>query len=146
MQKKKKQAVKRRYHDKNESMRQYSKKISEKSNIQNQKAKYQKNPEVQLTYKKCKHLEIVEMKKCYQKIKYESIPKIKEQYKKRYQENPELHEKIKKLGITNVKKRTKVVKAPITFAQYAIEACINLGANFLNMKHDKFSIQSCSIQ
>ena len=31
MQKKKKQAVKRRYHDKNESMRQYSKKIKNRT-------------------------------------------------------------------------------------------------------------------
>ena len=43
MQKKKIQAVKRRYFDKNKSMRINQ---SEKLIIQNQKAKYQENPEV----------------------------------------------------------------------------------------------------
>ena len=64
---------------------------------------------------KCKHLEIAEMKKDYEKIKYQSVP-IKKQYKKRYQENPELYKKIKESGIINVKKRAKVVKAPIKIA------------------------------
>ena len=40
-------------------------------------------------------------------MKYQSNPEIKEQYKKRYQENPEVHKK--KSGIQNVKKRIKVV-------------------------------------
>ena len=61
------------------------------SEISYEKAKYQKNPEVQLAYEKCKYLEIVVMKKDCRKMKYQSNPEIKEQYKKRYQENPKIN-------------------------------------------------------
>ena len=64
------------------------------------------------------------MKKDYQKIKYQLNSEIKEQHKKRYQE----------------------FQAPITFAQYTIEACINAVSDFLNMKNIKFSLHSCIIQ
>ena len=62
---------------------------------------------MQLEYKRCKHLEIVEMKKVSQKIKYQSNPEIKKQYKKKYHESPELYKKIKKSCISNAKKRKK---------------------------------------
>ena len=61
------------------------------SEISYEKAKYQKNPEVQLAYEKCKYLEIAVMKKDCGKMKYQSNPEIKEQYKKRYQENPKIN-------------------------------------------------------
>ena len=83
------------------------------------------------------------MKVDFQKTKYRSNPEIKEQCKKRYQENRELH--LIKSGIRNVKKRKVVIKffnkynkAPITFAQYAIETCINAVSDFLNMKNIRF--------
>ena len=47
------------------------------------------------------------MKKNYQKMKFLSNLEIKEQYKKEYEENPELHKKFKKSGIRNVKNRKK---------------------------------------
>ena len=61
---KKKQAVKKRYHDKSESIRQSHKGKYLKNQvckITYQKAKYQENPKVQLAYKKCKYLENPEM-------------------------------------------------------------------------------------
>ena len=64
---------------------------------------------MQLAHKKCKYLEITEMKKDFQKIKYQSNPEIKKQYKMGYQENSKLHKEIKKSGIRNIKKRKKVV-------------------------------------
>ena len=62
---------------------------------------------MQLTYKKWKCLQIAEMKKNDQKMKFLSNLEIKEQYKKGYEENPELHKKFKKSGIRNVKNRKK---------------------------------------
>ena len=70
--------------------------ISRTSVTTYQKAKYQENPEVQLTYKKWKCLQIAEMKKNYQKMKFLSNLEIKEQYKKGYKENPRTSQKIKK--------------------------------------------------
>ena len=39
----------------------------------------------------CLYLEIAQLKKDYRKMKYQSNPEIKEQYKRRYRENPKLH-------------------------------------------------------
>lgn len=61
IQKRKKQAVKKRYDDKKNSINQY-KKICGKSNISYQKAKYQKNYKVQLIYKDADIMKILKVK------------------------------------------------------------------------------------
>ena len=90
-------------------------------------------------------------------MKYKSNPEIKERYKKRYQENQKLHKKIKNQVSEMLRKEKKVVirlriffnklyKAPMTFAQYAIEACINGVSDFLNERNIELSLQTCNIQ
>ena len=64
---------------------------------------------MQLAYKRCKHLEIVEMKKVSQKIKYQSNPEIKKQYKKKYHKSPELYKKNKKIMYQQCQEKKKVL-------------------------------------
>ena len=65
---------------------------------------------MQLEYKKCQYLEIPEKEKDYQKMKYQPNHENKEQYKKRYKENPELHKKFLKSQVSGItKKRKKIV-------------------------------------
>ena len=64
---------------------------------------------MQLAYKRCKHLEIVEMKKGSQKIKYQSNPEIKKQYKKKCHESPELYKKNKKIMYQQCQEKKKVL-------------------------------------
>ena len=74
-----KHVVKKRYHDKSESIIQYRKEKYLKnrtSKITYQKAKYQENPEVQLAYKKCKYQENAEHKK-NKKIRYQKCQEKK---------------------------------------------------------------------
>ena len=51
---------------------------------------------------------MADMKTDFQKTKYLSNPEVKEQCKKRYQENPELH--LKKSCNRNFKKRKVVIR------------------------------------
>ena len=70
IQKRKEQAVKKRYDDKSESIRQYCKEkylMNQTSTLIYQKAKFQEDPEVQLAYKRCQYLDIAEMKKILSK-------------------------------------------------------------------------------
>ena len=71
-----------RCHDKNETIRQYSKKKHMNNRISKiiyEKAKCQ---EKQLAYKKCKYIEIAEIKKYYQKLRYHKILKLKNNVKR----------------------------------------------------------------
>ena len=64
----KKQSVKKGYHDKSKSVKQYGQEknlMNGTSEITYQKVKYQKSPKVQLVYKKCKYVELPGMKMDY---------------------------------------------------------------------------------
>lgn len=62
IQKRKKQAVKKRYDDKKKNSINQYKKICGKSNITYQRAKYQKNYKVQLIYKDADIMKILKVK------------------------------------------------------------------------------------
>ena len=118
---KEKQAVKTRYCDKSKSIRQKKQTFK----ITYQKAKYQKNRDVQLAYKSVDTQKI-------QKIHF--LKKISYKFQEKKKKVISLRVLFNKLN-----------KAPITFAQYAIEASINAVSNFLNMKKIKLLLQTCII-
>ena len=119
---KEKQAVKKRCCDKSKSIRQKNQTFK----ITYQKAKYQKNRDVQLAYKS---------------VDTQKIQKIHFLKKISYHKFQEKKKKVISLRVLF----NKLNKAPITFAQYAIEASINAVSNFLNMKNVKLSLQTCII-
>ena len=80
------------------------------SKITHQKVKYQKNPEVQLVYQKCRCNENRENKVKYRKSRYQKNPEKQTEYKTagvkkilKYKENIE---KVKHKFIYNIKKRS----------------------------------------
>ena len=101
IQKKKRKAVRERYFDKKETIKQYKKEKyqeNRKLNTVYQKEKYHESREVQLDYKKSINQENSKIKIEYQKRRYQENPEVPKEYRKKkykkYQENKENCDKV----------------------------------------------------